>query len=91
MTDHFPQIGDVSSGGLAKDCLEFCEGVLDWVEVGRVGRQVEQPGACRLDEAADVGDLVSRGVRPWRWTELSGCFDRLPGVLVFELRGAEIA
>jgi len=31
------------------------------------------------------------GVRPCGWTELSGCFDRLPGVLVFELRGAEIA
>jgi hypothetical protein len=31
------------------------------------------------------------GVRPSGWTELSYCFDRLPGVLIFELLGAEIA
>jgi hypothetical protein len=31
------------------------------------------------------------GVRPWRWTVSSGCFDRLLGVLILELHGAEIA
>ena len=31
------------------------------------------------------------GVRPCGWTELSRRFDRLPGVLIFELRGTEIA
>ena len=30
------------------------------------------------------------GVRPWRWTESSFCFDPLPGVLILELRWAEI-
>ena len=29
------------------------------------------------------------GVRPWRWTESSCCFDPLPGVLIFELRRAD--
>jgi len=31
------------------------------------------------------------GVRPWRWTDSSRCFDRLPGVVILELHGAEIA
>ena len=35
-----------------------------------------------------VQNFLDSGVRPCGWTELSGCFDRLPGVLVFELRGA---
>jgi len=30
-------------------------------------------------------------VRPWWWTPLHGGFDRLPGVLILELHGAEIA
>ena len=31
------------------------------------------------------------GVRPWGWTVSSRCFDRLLGVLILELHGAEIA
>ena len=31
------------------------------------------------------------GVRPWRWTGSNCCFDRLRGVLLLELHGAEIA
>ena len=31
------------------------------------------------------------GVRPWGWTGSSLGFDSLPGVLILELRGAEIA
>ena len=31
------------------------------------------------------------GVRPSGWTVSSDYFDHLPGVLIFELRGAEIA
>ena len=30
-------------------------------------------------------------MRPCGWTESSGCFDRLPGVLILELHRAEIA
>jgi hypothetical protein len=31
------------------------------------------------------------GARPWRWTDSNGCFDRLPGVLILELRRAELS
>jgi hypothetical protein len=31
------------------------------------------------------------GVRPWNRTGLRGGFDRLPGVVILELRWAEIA
>jgi hypothetical protein len=31
------------------------------------------------------------GVRPWRRTDSGCCFDRLPGVVVLELGGAQIA
>ena len=31
------------------------------------------------------------GVRPWRWTVSSCFFDRLLGVMILELHGAEIA
>jgi len=33
----------------------------------------------------------SRGVRPWNRTGLRGRFDRLPGVVILELRWAEVA
>jgi len=36
-------------------------------------------------------DYRQPGVRPWWWTDSSGCFDRLPGVLILELHRAEIA
>jgi len=31
------------------------------------------------------------GVRPWKRTGLRGRFDRLPGVVILELRWAEVA
>ena len=42
-TDGGPQALDASLGGLAQQGLELGEGVLDRIEVGTVGRQVEQP------------------------------------------------
>ena len=33
----------------------------------------------------------SIGVRPWRRTDSGCCFDHLPGVVVLELGGAQIA
>ena len=35
--------------------------------------------------------FIERGVRPCRWTESGRCFDRLLGVLILKLHGAEIA
>jgi len=34
---------------------------------------------------------LSFGVRPKGWTGLGGSFDRLPSVVVLELRGAQVA
>ena len=38
--------------------FDFGEGHFDRVEVGRIGRQVEQDGACGLDERTHTGDFV---------------------------------
>src|SRR5690348_722195 len=38
--------------------LELGEGVFDGIEVGAVGRQIEQPCACRFDGLANACDLV---------------------------------
>ena len=38
-----------------------------------------------------VNLTTQRGVRPWRRTDLGCCFDHLPGVVVLELGGAQIA
>jgi hypothetical protein len=44
------------------------------------------PTGSRLD-----ADHPLSGVRPWGRTGSGGCFDRLPGVVVLELGGAQIA
>jgi preprotein translocase subunit SecF len=40
-------------------------------------------------EGGEQGQMA--GVRPWGRTGSGGCFDRLPGVVVLELGGAQIA
>ena len=39
--------------------LEFGEGLLDRIEIGRVRRQIEQVGVCRHYGLANAGDLVA--------------------------------
>ena len=56
--DAVPERREGAFGGLAQQGLEFGEGELDRVEVGRIGRQLEQAGAGCLDGVADAGDLV---------------------------------
>ena len=52
--------------------------------------EVRVTGARGWIMAADAYPAAD-GVRPWKWTG-SGCgFDRLRGVLILELHGAEIA
>src|SRR4051812_26981777 len=46
-------------GGFAKQSFEFCKRVLDGVEVGRVGRKIEQPRTGRLDHLPDPRALVA--------------------------------
>jgi hypothetical protein len=56
--DGCPEGLDSSGGGLAQDCLELGEELLDRVEVWRIGRQAEQPGAACLDGRAHACDVV---------------------------------
>lgn len=45
--------------GFSEQGLELGEGHLDGVQIGRVGRQVKQPGAAVLDGFAHAWDLVA--------------------------------
>src|SRR5215813_10300211 len=40
---------------------------------------------------SSVQELLIRGVRTWSWTGSRGGFDPLPGVVILELRGAQVA
>jgi hypothetical protein len=46
-------------GGLAQERLKLGEGVLDRIEVGAVGRQVDEAGAGRFDRGADGRPLMA--------------------------------
>jgi len=50
-----------------------------------LGPKAQPSGECRLKLAPGFG------VRPWRRTDSGCCFDHLPGVVVLELGGAQIA
>ncbi len=39
--------------------FEFGEGLLNWIEIGRVWRQVEEDGTGRLDGLANASDFVA--------------------------------
>jgi hypothetical protein len=81
--DGLPEIFDGPGGGLAQEGLELSEGLLDGVEVGRVGRQLEHEddskfwldsnGALALDaEMQDKHrDLELTGVNGNWWIGLS--------------------
>ena len=42
----------------AEDLLDLAPHRFDGIEVGRIGRQIQQPGACGLDGFADSPDFV---------------------------------
>src|SRR3954454_17639324 len=50
--DGGPKALDGAFGGLAQECFQFGEGVLDGVEIGRVRREVEQACTRRLDQGS---------------------------------------
>ena len=60
--DALPKVWDGSLGSFPQMRLELSEGQFDGIEIGRVGRQVEQLCAGRLDEFTHAVDLVSRQV-----------------------------
>ena len=57
--DGLPKAFDGSLGGLSQQGLELGEELLDRIEIGTVGRKVEQLGADRLDESAYPRPLVA--------------------------------
>src|SRR5215213_3116677 len=61
-TDRGPEALEGALGGFAQERLELGEGVLDGVEVGRVGRKIEQPCAGRLDQGSHSRSFVARQV-----------------------------
>ena len=57
-SDGIPESFAVPGGGLADQRLQFGEGLLNRIEIGAVGRQVDKPGAARLDGFAHASHLV---------------------------------
>lgn len=49
-------------GSLAQMRLQFAEGQLDWIEIGRIGRQISQCRPCGFDRLPGAGHLVDRQV-----------------------------
>jgi len=54
----FPECADGSGCLGAEQCFEFGESLLDRVQVGTVGRQIQQACAGTLDCLTNAGDLV---------------------------------
>ena len=52
MGDFSPESFDGARCGFSQERLELGESVLDRIEVGTVGRELEQLGASRLDSSA---------------------------------------
>ncbi len=62
ITDGGPELVLGPRRGFAEQRFELGEQLLDRIEVGRAGRQVEQAGANRGDRFSDAVDLVSRRI-----------------------------
>src|SRR4029077_13778797 len=58
ISDGVPEGLTAAGCSLADQRLEFGEGLLDRIEIGAVGRQVDQTGAARFNGFAHAGDLV---------------------------------
>ncbi len=62
LADALPGVLDGSFLGFFKQGFEFCEGLLDGIEVGRIGRQEEELGSGSPDRGSDGGTLVAAEV-----------------------------
>src|ERR1700729_1050316 len=60
--DGSPGLVDCSGVGLAQQGLHFGEGLLDWIEVRRVGGQEEEFGFGRADGGANCATLMAAEV-----------------------------
>ena len=57
--DFAPESCDGAGRSFAQESFEFCEDLLDGIEIGTVGRQVAQTRACCFDGIADAGDFMA--------------------------------
>lgn len=57
-TDAVPEGGNGAFGGFAQHGFQLGEGLFDRVEVGGIGRQVDQPRPGCFDRVLDAGNLV---------------------------------
>jgi hypothetical protein len=57
-----PETLDGSLSRFTQERLELGEGVLDGIEVGTVGREVEEMGASSFDQLAHSGAFVAREI-----------------------------
>ena len=55
-----PKPGDGSGGDLSQERFELGEGLLDGIEIGAIGRQVDEHRATSLDRLAYAGNFVAR-------------------------------
>ena len=62
LADAVPEVVDGSFGGLSQQGLEFGEGQLDRIEIGRIRRQEHQRRAALFDEVSNGFALVGRQV-----------------------------
>src|SRR3954451_23946785 len=59
MSNGLPEAVTGAFADLSEQRLEFGEGLLDGIEIGAVGWQVEQPGLPAFDGLLNAGDLVA--------------------------------
>ena len=57
-SDAVPQGINGALGGFSEKGFELCEELLDWIEVRRIGRQVQQGRSFSFDRLAYSRDLV---------------------------------
>ena len=59
IAERVPQPADSARGELSQQRFELGEGFLDWIEIGTIGRQVDECCAAAFDRLADAGDFVT--------------------------------
>src|SRR5271154_4830808 len=61
-SDPSAEIGNGSFSGLAQKCFQFAEGLFDWIEIGRIFRQIKQPRTRSVDDLLHSDTFVGREV-----------------------------
>src|SRR5271156_4977001 len=61
-SDPSAEIGNGSFSGLAQKCFQFAEGLFNWIEIGRIFRQIKQPRTRSVDDLLHSDTFVGREV-----------------------------